>query len=360
MDARSRARIRRRTGLLAGVAAVLALAGLATATFGEQSGGGFFRIGTGFTGGTYFPVGSLIANAVSNPPGSRPCDRGGSCGVPGLIAVAISTAGSVANVEGIASGTLESGLCQADIAYWAYTGTGVFSSRGRVETLRAIANLYSESIHIVVSEKSGIRTVAGLKGKRIALGEKGSGTLVDAELILGAYGLKPSQLEAQHLPLGAAVDALAEGKIDGLVFVAGPPAPAIANLAERADIRLIPIDGPRAETLTRKYPFFAAGTIPAGQYKGVDATPTLDVGAQWVVSSNVSDDLVYGLTRALWNERTQQLLGQGHPKAHQIRLRTALKGIAIPLHSGAARYYQEAGMLKTETVVPPGDKPAAN
>ncbi len=325
--------------LVAGAIAFLA----GTTSLAEDS--GFFRIGTGSTGGTYFPIGGLIANAVSSPPGSRPCDKGGSCGVPDLIAAAVSTIGSVANIEAIAKGDLESGLSQADVAYWAYTGTGIFRKKGKLQTLRAIANLYPESVHLVVRADSKIKTVADLKRKRISLGEKGSGTLVEAEIILRAYGLRRKHLKASYIKLGAATDQLAAGKLDGFFMVAGAPAAAIEDLAGRVEIRLVAIAGKKAEALVKKHRFFAAGEIPEGVYESVPTTLTLTVGAQWVVAEGVGEDLVYELTRALWHENTRKLLDKGHPKGQQIRLETALVGIAIPLHPGAARYYSDIGML---------------
>ena len=146
--------------ILAGVA-VAALVALPGAEVRAQK-ITFFRVGTGSTGGTYFPIGGLIANAISNPPGSRPCNRGGSCGVPGLIAVAQSTQGSVDNVARIKAGSLESGLVQADIAYWAFNGAGIYKPKDAVKSLRVIASLYPESIHIVVRRNSKITSVGAL------------------------------------------------------------------------------------------------------------------------------------------------------------------------------------------------------
>ncbi len=131
--------------IFTGVALAL---GLAASAAGAQD-MSFFRIGTGGTAGTYYPIGGLLANAISNPPGSRPCDQGGSCGVPGLIASALSANGSVANINAIAGGTLESGFSQSDVATWAYSGTGIWEGKPAVEKLRTIANLYPESIHLV-------------------------------------------------------------------------------------------------------------------------------------------------------------------------------------------------------------------
>jgi TRAP transporter TAXI family solute receptor len=149
----------------------------------------FFRIATGGTVGTYFPIGGLIAAALSNPPGSRACEDGGSCGVPGMVATAVSSNGSVANAALIGSGGAQSGFVQSDIAYWAYTGTGIYDGLPRIDSLRVIANLFPESMHLVVRKGSGINSVCDLKGKRVSLDEPGSGTLVDARLILAAYGM---------------------------------------------------------------------------------------------------------------------------------------------------------------------------
>jgi uncharacterized protein len=150
--------------------AVLAVAGIAAGTLAAQE-MKFFRIGTGGTAGTYFPIGGLLANAISNPPGSRSCEEGGSCGVSGLVATALASNGSVANINGIGSGALESGFSQSDVNYWAYTGTGIFKDQGKVEKLRAIANLYPESIHLVARADAGVQAVEDLAGKRVSLDE---------------------------------------------------------------------------------------------------------------------------------------------------------------------------------------------
>ena len=152
-------------------AALLTVAGLTSAIAQAPA---FFRIGTGGTAGTYYPVGGMIANAISNP--------------PALVSTAVATNGSVANVNAIAGGNMESGFSQADVAYWAYTGTGSYEGKPKVEDLRTLANLYPESVHIVA--KKGIaKSVADLKGKRVSLDEPGSGTLLNAKAILAAYGI---------------------------------------------------------------------------------------------------------------------------------------------------------------------------
>ncbi|APH73756.1 immunogenic protein [Aquibium oceanicum] len=305
----------------------------------------FFRIGTGGTAGTYYPIGGLIANAISNPPGSRPCEDGGSCGVPGLIATALSANGSVANVNAIAGGTLESGFSQSDVATWAQTGTGIWQDREAVTKLRAIANLYPETIHLVASAESGIKSVADLAGKRVSLDEPGSGTLVDARIILEAYGLSEDDVEAAFLKPDQAAERMRDGAMDAFFFVGGFPAGAIAELASQEDITLVPISGSEAEGVIGKYTFFAENTVPGGTYEGVDEdTTTLSVGAQWITSADQPDDLIYNVTAALWNDNTRKLLDAGHQKGKQITLETALDGVGIPLHPGAARFYEEKGM----------------
>ena len=327
-----------------------AAAGLATALAVGVSGAQdmqFFRIATGGTAGTYFPIGGLIANAISNPPGSRACDEGGSCGVPGLVATAVASNGSVANVNGIAGGSLESGFSQSDVAYWAHSGTGIFADKGAVEKVRAIANLYPESIHLVARADAGINSVADLKGKKVSLDEPGSGTLVDARLILEAYGLGEADVEAEFLKPNQAADLMRDGNMDAFFFVGGFPAGAITELATSLPITLVPITGAEAEGLRGKYQFFAKNVVPAGTYQGVDAdTETVSVGAQWITSTDQPDDLVYEITKALWNKNSRALLDSGHAKGKSITLETALDGVGIPLHPGAERYYKEAGVLK--------------
>ena len=336
--------IRGRVGRVWGALAAAVLVAAATLSVAQET--RYFRIGTAATSGTYYPVGGLIAGAISNPPGSRPCDKGGSCGVPGLIAVAQSTQGSVQNVELIGRGQLEAGLSQSDIAYWAQTGTSTFVQRGRVEELRAVANLYAEHIHLVVPWDSPITKVAELRGKRVSLGELSSGTLVDAKLILAAYGLGEADLDPVYATPDLASDDLIAGKLDAYFLIAGAPAPAIAELASQRDIRLIPIEGPEADKLLADTKFFSRATIPANVYAGVEATATLAVSAQLVVSARLPEELVHSMARAIWHPATRALLDSGHPQGRNIRIETALDGLAIPLHPGAERFYKESGRIK--------------
>ena len=334
-------RINRRTALLGGLGA--AALGAMPARAQDIT---FFRIGTGATAGTYFPIGGLIANAISNPPGSRACADGGSCGVPGLVATSVASNGSVANANGIAAGTMQSGFVQSDVAYWAYTGTGIYEGRPKADGLRAIASLYPESFQLVARKGSGIKSVTDLKGKRLSLDEPGSGTLVDARLILAAYGLTEKDMKAEYLKTQQAADKLKDGALDAFFSVSGWPNGAISELAVTTGIDLVPIAGPEAEGLVKKFSFFATDSIPDDAYKNTVGVKTVSVNALWVTSIKQSEALIYAITAALWNSNTRKLLDSGHAKGKVIRLEAALQGMGIPLHPGAEKFYKEKGLLK--------------
>ena len=294
----------------------------------------FFRIGTGGTAGTYYPVGGLIANAISNP--------------PQLVSTAVASNGSVANVNAIVGGAAESGFVQADVAYWAYSGTGVFEGKPKLEELRSIANLYPESVHLVVRKASNVKTIADLKGKRVSLDEPGSGTLVNAKAILGAYGITEKDVQAEFLKPNHAAEKMKDGSCDAFFFTGGFPAAAISELASTGSgIDILPIDGAGAAKLVKEFPFFAPDAIPAGTYKDVGAVKTVAVGAHWITSAKISADTVYAVTKALWSDKTRAALDAGHAKGKDIRKETALNGLlGVPLHPGAERFYKEAGLLK--------------
>jgi TRAP transporter TAXI family solute receptor len=259
----------------------------------------------------------------------------------------VASNGSVANINGIGGGTIESGFSQSDVAYWAYTGTGVFTDQGKVESVRAIANLYPESIHIVARADSGIESVADLKGKKVSLDEPGSGTLVDARIILEAYGIGEDDIEAEYLKPNQAADLMRDDNMDAFFFVGGFPAGAIAELATSMDITLVPIDGEGLNAILEEYRFFAAHTVPGGTYQGLEEdTHTISVGAQWMTSAEQPEELVYEITKALWNDNTRKLLDSGHAKGKEIRTESALEGIGVPLHPGAERFYKESGLIE--------------
>jgi uncharacterized protein len=325
--------------------AVVLLAAILVASSAAAQDQRYFRIGTGGTGGTYFQIGGAIASAISSPPGAPDCQRNRICGVPGLIAVAQATQGSIENVQAIAQGKVESGLVQADIAGWAWRGSRMFQKTGKVEKLRAIASLFPESLHLVAHASSGITEVRGLAGKRISLGEPESGTLADVRLVLAAAGLKEERLKPQYLRLAQAAANLKSGELDAFFIVAGAPVPAIQDVAAGGALHLIGLPDQVVDSITKKYRFLVRDEIPAGTYKGIDQPiATIGTTAVWVVAADVPDSLVYAILKTLWQEPTQKLLESRHPIGKRIRLDTALQGLDIPLHTGAARYYQEQGI----------------
>ena len=316
------------------ITTLIAAAGIALVGVGSASAQTFFRINTGGTAGTYYPIGGLIANAISQPT------------VPGLVATAVASNGSVANINAIQSGSAEAGFSQADVAYWAYTGTGTFEGKPKVTDLRLIANLYPESFHLVARKAANIKSIADLKGKRVALDEPGSGTLVNARAILAAYGISEKDIKPEFLKPNAAGEKLKDNSLDAFFFVGGYPAGAIAELAATGGIDLLSISGPEADKLVKQYGFYSVDTIPADTYKGVGVVKTLAVGAQLVTSAKQDATLIYNITKALWNDNTRKALDSGHAKGKAIVRANAVAGAGIPLHPGAEKYYKEVGLIK--------------
>ena len=291
----------------------------------------FFRIGTGGTGGTYYPIGGLIANAISDA---------------ALNASAVATNGSVANVNGIVGGSMESGFSQADVNFWAYTGTGLFEGKPKVEELRAIANLYPESVHVIVRKGLGAKSIADLKGKRISIDEPGSGSIVNARAILGAFGIKETDFKPEYLKQQQSVDKLKDGALDAFFQTTGYPQGALTELASTNGFELLALEGEVAARLKAQFTFFADDAIPDGAYKDVKGVKTLAVGAQWVTTSKMDAALVYEVTKGMWSDKARVALDAGHAKGKAIQKASALAGLPIPLHPGAETFYKEAGLIK--------------
>jgi uncharacterized protein len=199
----------------------------------------------------------------------------------------------------------------------------------------------------VVRKGSGIKSVADLKGKRVALDEPGSGTLVNARAILAAYGLKEADIKPEYIKPNQAGDKMKDGSLDAFFFTGGAPAGAIAELASSgAGIDLLAIDGAAADTLRKSSPFFSTDTIAAETYKGVAQVQTLAVGAQWVTSDKADANTVYEITKALYSDAAQKQLAAGHAKGKFITKENAVNSAGIPFHPGAEKFYREAGVLK--------------
>ena len=308
----------------------------------------FFRIGTGSAGGTYYPIGGIIANAISCPPGARCNEAGATDGVPGLVAVAQATQGSVQNVNLIQAGNAESGFVQSDVTHWSYTATGLFEGRPKLDRLRFIAHLFPEHIHAVVRKDSPIQRFEDLRGKRIAIGLQASGARIGSELILAAYGLQANRdFTPEYLNQAQGTERMQDRGLDATMTVVGYPAAAISEFCARTGCRILPVLPEAASRVIERAPFYAPGVIPRTAYEGLEAdTPTLTVGALWLVRDSVPDDLVYGITRALWSDVTRGLLDRGHAKGREIVRERALLGRGVvPFHPGAEKFYREAGLL---------------
>ena len=327
----------------AGLAATTGLAGIVRAQDMQ-----FFRIGTGGAGGTYFPIGGLIANVISNPPGSRPCEEGGNCGVPNLVAMAQSTTASVYNCNAVNAGDLEAGMTSSAQLYAAYHGTDKFEGNPK-KKLRFFANLFPEDLHLTMPKGAKLSGLADLKGKRVGIGEAGSGTQVSVQLMLAKFGVNRDNIDEAELNNAQSAARIADGQLDAYFYAAGTPVAALIQLDSTKGMDLYSMTDEEVKLALEALPYYVQSTIPAGTYPGVTYdVNTIAVSGMLAVRDDLSDDLVYGVAKALWGEKARKLLDNGHAKAKVIRLENALKGydsLNVPLHPGAERYYRERGML---------------
>ena len=299
------------------------------------------RIGTGGSSGTYFPVGSLIAQGLNNQvEGASLQDKDGN----DVVLVAQRSNGSVSNVEDISAGLLESALVQANIAHLAYSGEGTVRSNLPKAELGAIASLYQESVHLVASRKSGIKSISDLPGKRVSIDEVGSGTELDVQIIFDSLGVAKDNINIVYLKPDDAISRLQLDQLDAFFIVAGYPVLAVKELVDTGIADIVPINGDGIEQILTRHSFVTLGEIPAGTYANANSVETLAVSALWVADWSMDETLVYRLTQALWSDEVQALLQDGHPKGREISLSSALLGLGIPVHPGAARFYQESGL----------------
>jgi len=320
-----------------------AVATIALGSVAEAQDMKFWRIGTGGAGGTYYPIGGLIANAISNPPGSRPCDKGGSCGVAGLVAIAVSTNASVANVNAIDAGQLDAGLAGAQSVTQGYNGEGKFEGNAK-KNIRIIANLYPEDMHLVTPKGEMLGSLTDLNGKRVGVAAAGSGTQVSVRMTLKEYGIKA---EEHELGLGQSTQRLADGQLDAFFYAGGTPFAALIQLGSTKGFELYKFTADDQKRINKIIPYYVESLIPAGTYENITYdVPTVAVNGQLITGANQPDDLIYDITKALWNKNTRKLLDKGHSKGKAIQLETALKGVLIPVHPGAEKYYKEVGLIK--------------
>jgi len=323
-------------------AAALAVLGLATGSVVAQE-MKFFKIGTGGAGGTYFPIGGLIANAISSPPGARSCEKGGTCGVPGLVAIAVSTNASVYNMNAVHAGDLDAGLAGAQSVTQGFEGTGKFKGNKK-DKVRIIANLYPEDMHLVLPKGGKLGSLNDLNGKKVGVASAGSGTQVSVRMILKHYGIKAKEHE---LGLKQSAQRLADGQLDAFFYAGGTPFAALIQLGSTKGFELYSFSAEERKTINKIIPYYVESKIPSGTYETINYdVATVAVNGQLVTSINQPEDLIYGITKALWSKKTRGLLDKGHSKGKAIRLETALKGVLIPVHPGAEKFYKEKGMIK--------------
>lgn len=310
----------------------LALAGtLAIPMFAAE----FITIGTGGVTGTYYPTGGAICQMVNK----NKKETNIRCSVE-------STGGSVYNVNTIKAGELDFGISQSDTAYQAFKGEGKFAGAAAVPELRSAIAIYPELLALVVSQKSGIKKITDLKGKKVNLDSPGSGTRMTTDVVFEAFGMKSSDLAlVNELKSSEGPTMLQDGHIDGYFYMVGHPTANIKDSANSLDINLVPIDGPNIDALIKKYPYFAKGTISGTFYKGApNDTPSIGVKAVLVTSSKVKDDVVYQVTKTILDnfDKFKEL----HPAYKTITKESLLDGLSVPQHPGAIRAFKEAGLLK--------------
>jgi uncharacterized protein len=322
--------------------AMIASVGLVTAQ--SQTQRTSFVVATGPGGGTYFPVGQALADIISHPPGVARCDVPGACGPSGLIASARTSDGAFANVLDVNAHRVDAALVQSDVVADAVAGKGAFRKLGAQSHIRIIADLFPEEVHVVAARNAHIATIQDLKGKRVSIGAEDSGTIETARALLAAYRIPEWRISESNDPPDVAAQRLLKGEIDAFVFVGGAPVVLVESLVARGQAVLVPIDGAGRKRLLAQMPNFSLAVIAADAYPGSGAVQTVSERALWIVNDSEPADLVYGVTRALFNPANREALDDSHPSAKLIRLQTAIATLPAPLHPGAARFYREANI----------------
>jgi TRAP transporter TAXI family solute receptor len=312
---------------LAFAAAILA----GSAAYAQEK---FITIGTGGQTGVYFVVGQSICRLVNR--GSA--DHGLKCTAP-------STGGSIANINAIKAGDMDMGVAQSDWQYHAYNGTSKFDGNKFGEE-RAVFSVHGEPFTVIARADAGITSFADLKGKRVNIGNPGSGQRATMEVVMDALGwtLDDFALASELKPAEQAA-ALGDNKVDAIIYTVGHPNGSIQEAVSTVDAVLVPVTGPEIDKLIADNPFYAAATVPGGMYEGSpDDIATFGVKATFVTSSAVDDDVVYEVVKAVFDnfDRFKRL----HPAFENLKEEEMIKdGLSAPLHPGAAKYYTERGLM---------------
>ncbi len=287
-----------------------------------------FTMGTGGTAGTYYAFGGVLGNQIKNS--------------AGITVTVVSTGGSADNITGINSGDYQLGTVQSDVMAYAWAGTRSFEKTGKIDTFRVIGGLYAEAVQLVTMNPD-IKTVADLAGKKVSIGAAGSGVYFNAMDVLAAAGLTENDIIPQYQSFADSADALKDGKIDAAFIVAGPPTPAITELFTTNTAYLVPIDGELATKLMNDCPYYTVHTIPANTYKGqVADIKTVTVKATLIVSASASEDDVYNITKAIFDNIEE--ITKANAKGAELSIENATSGMTAPFHAGAAKYFAEKGI----------------
>lgn len=282
-------------------------------------------MGTGGTAGTYYGYGNVLGQYIKNH--------------AGIDVTVVATKGSQDNIQGIDAGNFQLGTVQSDVMSYAWEGTRSFEKTGAVKSFRVVAGLYAEAVQLVTLNPE-IKSVADLKGKSVSIGAPGSGVYFNAIDVLTAAGLSVDDINPQYQDFAASADALKNRTIDAAFVVAGAPTPAIMELYVTNDAYLVPIDGDVAKNMMESCPFYTTYTIPAGTYEGQDKdVTTVTVKATLIVSANASEDDVYKLTKAIF-ENISAITAE-NAKGAELSMENATTGMTAPFHAGAAKYFAE-------------------
>jgi len=295
----------------------------------------FVTIGTGGVTGVYYPTGGAICRLVNK---TRK-EHGIRCSVE-------STGGSVYNLNMIAAGELDMGVAQSDWQYHAYNGTSKFEKKGPNKDLRAVFSVHPEPFTVVARADSGIKDFKELKGKRVNIGNPGSGQRGTMEVVMGAVGWTKDDFKlASELKSAEQSKALCDNKIDAMVFTVGHPSGSIKEASTSCDSVLVNVTGPEIDKLVADNAYYRMATIPGGMYRGTDSdTNTFGVGATFVTSSKVSEDVIYNVVKAVFENFDQ--FKKLHPSFSVLKKEEMIKdGLSAPLHKGAVKYYKEAGLM---------------
>ena len=300
---------------------------MALAACGGES-AGRMTMGTGGTGGTYYAFGGVLGQYIKN--------------YANIDVTVVSTDGSKANIQGIDAGNYQLGTVQSDVMSYAWAGTRSFENDGKVESFRVVAGLYAEAVQLVTMDPN-IKSVADLKGKAVSIGAPGSGVYFNAIDVLAAAGMTVDDIDPQYMSFSDSADGLKDGKIVAAFIVAGAPTAAITELCTTNDAYLVPIDGDIAQKLMDSSPFYTTYEIPANTYKGqTEAVTTVTVKATLIVSTDASEDMVYQLTKAIFENK--DAIAKENGKGAELSIENATSGMTVPFHPGAAKYFAEKGV----------------